>query len=189
MCLSHIFFRRFCIVDRIHQVNIGMTPIQHHWFGVCLKQVNLSSRFFDSRKNFEIQNGKEIPITLFLLCWNAPATCFPKTFKRPPIWQGILLLWTIDVGGDLSSHRSPLRHPATGPDGSHAGDLWLHRWRRCHGTEALQAAWQREHHVRLADQSSRVWFQPCEGVCTGEANILVYRVLNKALTQTDTEQK
>lgn len=96
-----------------------------------------------------------------------------------------LLLIYIDC--DLPPPRSPLWHPADGPDIGHAGDLQLHRRRRCHGTESLQAAGHGEHHVRLTDQSSSVWFQPCQAVYTGEANILTYRVFNNApkmLTQT-----
>lgn len=128
-----------------------------------------------------------------------PSPSFTMFRPRPPIWRVILLLeriqysrcaltyWVhslfsiefpisalllIYIDCDLSPPRSPLWHPAAGPDIGHAGHLWLHRRHRCHGREALQAAGQGEHHVRLTDQSSSVWFQPCEAVCTGEANIL-----------------
>lgn len=136
-----------------------------------------------------------------------PSPSFTMFRPRPPIWRVILLLWThliftlcahilspdrssvefpisalllIYIDCDLSPPRSPLWHPAAGPDIGHAGYLWLHRRRRCHGREALQAAGQGEHRVRLTDKSSSVWFHPCEAVCTGEANILIYRVLNNA---------
>lgn len=161
--LTHVFttliFLWFCTVGKIRLVNIGMTPIGllQNW---GTYSGNSLIQEWCLKYKMEIKSNKYLSF-LFKLCRNVKCCNFPTPFKRPPIWRVILLLWThlifmacalplnpalfriefpisalslIDIDCDLSPPRSPLWHPPTGPDISHAGDLWLHRWRRRHGS-------------------------------------------------------